>query len=254
MSDSLKDVNTLTSFDLHPPPEKDTSTAFSKFLKKVKFTLLPSSSSKLVSRLETSSSLASFDSATQPETIKLIERSPFSPVGHSPSTSTFQPLPIAVVPPTEHSEAEHTEADRHAHIVESPMASSPSTSLLTMNSDKRSSINSLSSLTSHHKRTASILSLIGKLKGDDYSRDYWMQDDNCKECYDCKVPFSTFRRKHHCRACGKDIFLIISFFLFLQDENRSNILLQMCFETDSWRIVQLYGILACLQLLSRRTL
>ncbi|KAI9189124.1 Mitochondrial distribution and morphology protein 12 [Blastocladiella emersonii ATCC 22665] len=34
-------------------------------------------------------------------------------------------------------------------------------------------------------------------------RDYWMKDEACKECYDCKTPFSTFRRKHHCRICGQ---------------------------------------------------
>jgi 1-phosphatidylinositol-3-phosphate 5-kinase len=35
------------------------------------------------------------------------------------------------------------------------------------------------------------------------SKDYWMDDENCKECYDCKGVFTTWRRKHHCRICGK---------------------------------------------------
>jgi 1-phosphatidylinositol-3-phosphate 5-kinase len=35
------------------------------------------------------------------------------------------------------------------------------------------------------------------------SRDYWMDDENCKECYDCKSVFTTWRRKHHCRICGE---------------------------------------------------
>lgn len=34
------------------------------------------------------------------------------------------------------------------------------------------------------------------------SRDYWMEDSNAKECYDCKSVFTTWRRKHHCRICG----------------------------------------------------
>lgn len=34
------------------------------------------------------------------------------------------------------------------------------------------------------------------------SRDYWMDDENCKECYDCESIFTTWRRKHHCRICG----------------------------------------------------
>lgn len=35
------------------------------------------------------------------------------------------------------------------------------------------------------------------------SKDYWMDDENCKECYDCKSVFTAWRRKHHCRICGK---------------------------------------------------
>lgn len=31
------------------------------------------------------------------------------------------------------------------------------------------------------------------------SKDFWMRDENCKECFDCGTAFSTWRRKHHCR-------------------------------------------------------
>ena len=41
------------------------------------------------------------------------------------------------------------------------------------------------------------------------SRDYWMDDENAKECYDCKSVFTTWRRKHHCRICGKPSLLKI---------------------------------------------
>lgn len=34
------------------------------------------------------------------------------------------------------------------------------------------------------------------------SKDFWMADDTCKECFLCSAPFSAFRRKHHCRTCG----------------------------------------------------
>jgi 1-phosphatidylinositol-3-phosphate 5-kinase len=34
------------------------------------------------------------------------------------------------------------------------------------------------------------------------SRDYWMDDESCKDCYNCKGVFTTWRRKHHCRICG----------------------------------------------------
>lgn len=34
------------------------------------------------------------------------------------------------------------------------------------------------------------------------SKKFWMADETCKECFLCGKPFSTFRRKHHCRTCG----------------------------------------------------
>ncbi|CAM9162419.1 unnamed protein product, partial [Phaeothamnion confervicola] len=32
---------------------------------------------------------------------------------------------------------------------------------------------------------------------------YWMPDKMCKVCYECEVPFTMFRRRHHCRVCGQ---------------------------------------------------
>lgn len=29
----------------------------------------------------------------------------------------------------------------------------------------------------------------------------WMPDDKSRECYDCALKFTTFRRKHHCKIC-----------------------------------------------------
>ncbi|KAJ6256738.1 1-phosphatidylinositol 3-phosphate 5-kinase fab1 [Drechslerella dactyloides] len=40
-------------------------------------------------------------------------------------------------------------------------------------------------------------------QGKGLSRDFWMKDENCKECFICQRPFTTFRRKHHCRTCGQ---------------------------------------------------
>lgn len=32
---------------------------------------------------------------------------------------------------------------------------------------------------------------------------YWMPDASCKACTACATPFTLFRRKHHCRFCGR---------------------------------------------------
>ncbi|KAI6047997.1 hypothetical protein EDC04DRAFT_2620899 [Pisolithus marmoratus] len=45
--------------------------------------------------------------------------------------------------------------------------------------------------------------VIRRIRGEGLSRDYWMDDENAKECYDCKSVFTTWRRKHHCRICGQ---------------------------------------------------
>lgn len=55
------------------------------------------------------------------------------------------------------------------------------------------------------------------------SREYWMRDENAKDCFNCGDTFSTFRRKHHCRTCGQ-IFdskctVIVSGKLFGQSMN-----------------------------------
>ncbi|KAI0549631.1 hypothetical protein F4679DRAFT_545952 [Xylaria curta] len=34
------------------------------------------------------------------------------------------------------------------------------------------------------------------------SKQFWMADETCKECFLCGSPFTAFRRKHHCRTCG----------------------------------------------------
>jgi 1-phosphatidylinositol-3-phosphate 5-kinase len=34
------------------------------------------------------------------------------------------------------------------------------------------------------------------------SKEFWMADEICRECFRCGDAFTAFRRKHHCRTCG----------------------------------------------------
>ncbi|KAH8723122.1 hypothetical protein GQ44DRAFT_685873 [Phaeosphaeriaceae sp. PMI808] len=34
-------------------------------------------------------------------------------------------------------------------------------------------------------------------------REFWMRDENAKDCFNCGDGFTTWRRKHHCRTCGQ---------------------------------------------------
>src|SRR3989338_2182788 len=50
----------------------------------------------------------------------------------------------------------------------------------------------------------------------------WDADSTREDCTDCKTPFSFFRRRHHCRACGH-------LFCDACSDNRSPVL--------KWRII-----------------
>ena len=41
------------------------------------------------------------------------------------------------------------------------------------------------------------------LEAKDDDRQHWMPDRLCKQCYSCDLPFTVFRRRHHCRLCGQ---------------------------------------------------
>ena len=44
---------------------------------------------------------------------------------------------------------------------------------------------------------------VDKLRSKLLDREFWMRDENARDCFHCGEPFTTFRRKHHCRTCGQ---------------------------------------------------
>ncbi|KAG1468060.1 hypothetical protein G6F56_004056 [Rhizopus delemar] len=52
--------------------------------------------------------------------------------------------------------------------------------------------------------TNSLNRMLNRLRGEATSnKDFWMPDEQCRECTDCNSPFNLFKRKHHCRTCGR---------------------------------------------------
>ncbi|KAF9961949.1 1-phosphatidylinositol-3-phosphate 5-kinase [Mortierella alpina] len=61
---------------------------------------------------------------------------------------------------------------------------------------------SIRSVSSGHQKGNSLTKVIRRLRGEGVNRDYWMADENAKECFVCSASFFILRRKHHCRICG----------------------------------------------------
>ncbi|KAI9025911.1 hypothetical protein CLU79DRAFT_789750 [Phycomyces nitens] len=75
---------------------------------------------------------------------------------------------------------------------------SPLSKSRSVDSDTQSIITTFSVSTSN-----SLGRILARLRGQKSDKEFWMPDEQCKECYKCRKPFTLLRRRHHCRTCGQ---------------------------------------------------
>ncbi|CAJ2500525.1 Uu.00g033780.m01.CDS01 [Anthostomella pinea] len=66
----------------------------------------------------------------------------------------------------------------------------------------RSGENRISGTVAHEGAPGVVNAQLELMRKQVLSKDFWMADETCKECFLCTAPFTAFRRKHHCRTCG----------------------------------------------------
>ncbi|KAL8827797.1 MAG: hypothetical protein Q9191_002972, partial [Dirinaria sp. TL-2023a] len=50
-----------------------------------------------------------------------------------------------------------------------------------------------------HQDLKSSTTVLSQARSKVLNKEYWMRDENARDCFNCGDPFSTFRRKHHCK-------------------------------------------------------
>ena len=51
------------------------------------------------------------------------------------------------------------------------------------------------------QRNTRPMNVFSQVKNKVLNKEYWMKDENARDCFSCGDSFSTFRRKHHCSKC-----------------------------------------------------
>lgn len=130
------------------------------------------------------------------------------------TTTTVTKIPITInapsTPSPSVSKSNTPSSQKHIHIDEDQNQQQqipsmiPLTKTSSIDSDTQSVMTTFSV-----SNTNSLSRILNRLRGSeqvDSNKEFWIPDEQCKECNNCKSPFNLFRRKHHCRTCGKSHF------------------------------------------------
>lgn len=64
--------------------------------------------------------------------------------------------------------------------------------------DGRNHSSNLSRIISQQDNDPRTMNVFSQIKSKVLNKEFWMRDENARDCFYCGDPFSTFRRKHHC--------------------------------------------------------
>lgn len=101
--------------------------------------------------------------------------------GLAPPLVTRSHSPNSSISRGSSSEVIHTESYEHTH-----------------SSQKKSTASQPAPAAHAYFRDPKTLDVFSQIKNKVLNKQYWMKDENAKDCFYCGDPFSTFRRKHHC--------------------------------------------------------
>ncbi|GBB85059.1 hypothetical protein RclHR1_11630001 [Rhizophagus clarus] len=210
------DVATLTSFEFERPFEQDNENVISKLFQRVKSSFSTSSTNSVSAPSSTtnSSEISENSSLNIPQTSNFIPLNSKVPLPDkenkglesAPSVVSLESASGNTPPEPEISAQEHTNINGNGNNItgNAQHQNNDGHYLLQHRTKDVSDTRSISSVQTIASVGNSYYSkVIRRLRGEGVNKDYWMADDTCRECYDCKATFTMLRRKHHCRICGQ---------------------------------------------------